>query len=625
MKRKTSNYKLLLTFCLLILFPLVRVLAGDNLDGGIKPFRIIIVIGDQWGDPMGYMVERPGSATVFPGMEESPSTPEEHPADFHHLCVLLKSWGIPFDIVRLDQQFLDRYMFLDMYDKPKYGTIIWSVNRTDRLLHPDYSIIEEMVEDYGIGLIALSDRITQPEIQSLLGLQYSGSSESSTPITVKPGHFLSRGLASPFVNERASDMQQQRVSISEGTVAVLEQGSLAQASAKTSVSGGHTVWLGGDHDNMFHSQGMRTLLRRAITWTVGYNLYKTWENDIVMVMDDPGMAANAYLKTWQFPVLSEEAIGKHLVQPLLENNAVLNINFTPAFVNDSKRRLEPTWKQVFTDEFGEEQDYVSSKRGYDRGVELGVFGVMCHGLTHMQPDLVSEPGWYGTSVEGEKAEVGWYQEFRDNRRHKEIPAAEQLWRMETGKRWIEEQFEVTPLQICPGGSAFSPSYFNNSMKLAARAGFGWFGWRNGYLGKDLVINGWQFFGTPESPLFVGSLPDAHDFGISYNPGAFATIFEKYPQGMFININEFIGYLHASNAGIWDRENNRIVLTVGYDPHYCRHFETHPSIWNLEISDWLSARTDKTPVISINGKPLVVEGSKIEIPRGTGSHEIRIEF
>jgi hypothetical protein len=622
---KNRHHKLIITCCLLILLPVSGMKAGGNLAGLIKPFRVLIVIGDQWGDPMGYMVERPGSAVGYPGMEESPGAPAEHPADFHHLCVMLKSWGIPFDIVRLDQQFLDRYMFLDMYDKPKYGTIIWSVNQTDRLLHPDYSIVTEMVQDYGIGLIALSDRITRPELQSLLGLQYIGNTKGTVPITVKQGHFLSGGLASPFVFESGSDMQLQQVSLSGGTAVILEQGNWPQATARRSSSGGYTVWIGGDHNSMFHSQGMRTLLRRAITWTVGYNLYKTWENDIVMIMDDPGMAANAYLKTWQFPVLSEEIIEKYLIQTLLEHNAVLNINFTPGFVNDSKRRLEPTWKQRFTDEFGVEQDYVSSKRGYDKGVKLGVFGVMCHGLTHMQPDLVSEPGWFGSSIEGEKAEVGWYQEFRDNRRQKEIPAAEQLWRMTTGKTWIEEQFGITPLQICPGGSAFSHSYFNNSMKLAARAGFGWFGWRNGYLGKDLVINGWQFFGTSESPEFVGSPPDAHDFGISVNPSAFATIFGKYPRGRFISINEFIGYLHAGNAGMWDPSNNRLVLTVGYDPHYCRHFETHPSFWNLEFSDWLTDKSGKTPVIRVNGKPVIAEGLKIEIPEGTGLHEINVEF
>lgn len=624
MIREITYQKLVITYCLFIIFSVFETNARDIQQDLIKPFRVLVVIGDQWNDPGGYMVEMPGRSGELSGSDAP--VEETGASDFHHLCVLLKSWGIPFDIVRLDQQFLDRYMFLDMYDKPKYGTIIWSVNRTDKLLNPDYSIVTEMVKDYGTGLIALSDRITQPEIQSLLGLQYVGSSESNTPITVKANHFLTGGLSSPFVHERGTmNMQQPQVKLSAGTITILEQGTWPQATARQFSSGGHTAWIGHEADNMFYYQGMRTLLRRAITWTLGYNLYKTWENDIIMIMDDPGMSANAYLKSWQFQSLPEETIDKYLIRSLLEHNAVLNINFTPGFVNDSKRRLEPTWTQRFTDGFGVEHDYVSSKKGYDRGVELGVFGVMCHGLTHMQPDLVSEPGWYGSSLDEEKAEVGWYQEFRDNRRQKEIPAAEQLWRMKTSKRWIEEQFGVTPLQFCPGGSAFSPSYFNNTLRIAARAGFGWFGWRNGYLGKDMVINNWQFFGTSESPLFVGSPPDAHDYGIAVNPAAFATIFEKYPEGRFISINEFIGYLHSDNSGIWDPSNDKLTITINYDPHYCRHFDKHASHWHLEFSDWLSDKAVKSPVIWVNGESIVLEGNKIEIPPGKGSHNIVVEF
>ena len=149
-------------------------------------------------------------------------------------------------------------MFPDMYDKPKYGTIIWSVNRTDKLLNQDYSIVTEEVKDHGTGLIALSDRISQPEIQSL-------------------------------------NLQQPQVLLTEGTVTILEQGSWLQSTARQFYSGGNTVWIGLDTDNLVCYQQMRTLLRRAITWTLGYNLYKAWENYIIMIMDDPGMSVNAYL------------------------------------------------------------------------------------------------------------------------------------------------------------------------------------------------------------------------------------------------------------------------------------------------------------------------------------------
>ena len=88
--------------------------------------------------------------------------------------VLLKSWSIPFDVVRLDQQFLNRYMFLNMDNSPRYGTIIWNVKRSEKLLLANYEIITEMVKDCGIGLIALSDRIDQPAIQELLRISLPG-------------------------------------------------------------------------------------------------------------------------------------------------------------------------------------------------------------------------------------------------------------------------------------------------------------------------------------------------------------------------------------------------------------------------------------------------------------------
>ena len=49
-----------------------------------------------------------------------------------------------------------------------------------------------MVEDHGIGLIALSDRIIQAEIQSLLGLKYIGSWESNAEMETGWGAFYYR-------------------------------------------------------------------------------------------------------------------------------------------------------------------------------------------------------------------------------------------------------------------------------------------------------------------------------------------------------------------------------------------------------------------------------------------------
>ena len=491
----------------------------------------------------------------------------------------------------------------------------------------DYSIVAEMVKEYGIGLIALSNHISQPEILNVLGLKYTGIRENNAALKVNGKHFMTEDLSSPFLVDSGTNanMERQQVEILEGTVTIVEQGSSPQVTVKEYPSGGYVVWIGNDYDYMFYFQSLRTLLRRAITWTIGYNLYKTWDNDILMIMDDPGGASSVWLKSWHYPQPSEEIIEKYLINPLLKHNAVLNINFTPGFVNDAKRRLEPTWNENFIDGYGTKQDFVSSKRGYYKGVKLGVFEVMYHGLTHMQPDLDSEPGWYGTPLDKEKAEGGWYKEFGDTRRNKEIYAAEQLWRMKTGKEWLTEQFGVTPLQFCAGGGGISISYFNNTTKLAGQAGFGWCGHETGYLGTDIAIIGWNFFGTPESPLIVRSLPDGHDRGISSEPEKFATIFDRYPKGRFMSINEFIGYIHAGNSGNWSKEMDKLTITLDYDPHYCKYFETHSSNWNLEFSDWLVKEMGEVSSVIIDGKTVNRIVRKVEIPQGIGKHNIEVEF
>ena len=140
-------------------------------------------------------------------------------------------------------------------------------------------------------MIAISDRISQTEIQSVLGLKYIGSWESNSQLIKSKGdHFITRGLSSPFQIDSGivAHLQRQQVELLDGTTAIVEQGSYPQVTIKENPSGSHLVWIGNDHNCLFYFQDMRTLLRRAITWTIGYNIYKTWDNDIIMIMDDPG-------------------------------------------------------------------------------------------------------------------------------------------------------------------------------------------------------------------------------------------------------------------------------------------------------------------------------------------------
>ena len=53
-----------------------------------KPYRVLVIIGDQWTDPMSYHID--------------PSRVEG--TDFLDVVNMLKIWGVPFDVLRLDEQ-----------------------------------------------------------------------------------------------------------------------------------------------------------------------------------------------------------------------------------------------------------------------------------------------------------------------------------------------------------------------------------------------------------------------------------------------------------------------------------------------------------------------------------------
>ena len=404
---------------------------------------VALVVGDQFRDPLSYMVEVKPIEGAFSGNEREPEV--FYPSDFYHLVILLKSWSIPFDIYRLDQQFLDINMFIGPDDRPKYGTIIWAVNESESLLHPDLSIISEMLNRYNMGFIATGNRITQPEIGELLGIRYRGewSKDGTDMVISKRKHFIGRGLEEPLNQEGSKDVKRVHVDLVDAEV-IASHGDLPMVTARELPSGSRLVWFGGDPDKMFSYQPVRTMFRNAITWTGGWLLYKTWENTAVMWIDDFGSAQNAWLEHWHYPALRDEQITRYLIEPLQAHKAVLNINMCAGFVNEEKRRTEPSFTQVFTDAFGTMHDYTSTKEGLDRGLAAGVFSMQCHGLTHMQPDLVSPPTWYGADLYKEKAEVGWYREFGDIRRQKEIPAAEQIFLMKTAQEWTRYQFGYSP-------------------------------------------------------------------------------------------------------------------------------------------------------------------------------------
>ena len=67
-------------------------------DMEIKPYRVALVIGDQWDDTAGFLVNVP---STLPEDQYSDSFVS---SDFSSLIIMFKSWGVPFDIIRLDQE-----------------------------------------------------------------------------------------------------------------------------------------------------------------------------------------------------------------------------------------------------------------------------------------------------------------------------------------------------------------------------------------------------------------------------------------------------------------------------------------------------------------------------------------
>lgn len=572
----------------------------------LKPYRVLIVISNQWKDPRSFLVSGGG--------------------EFQTIVTMFKSWGIPFDILRLDQTLMDPNHFTDFSGHPRYGAILWDVP-DENISDMDQALVSDAVQKLHISLIAIGDRIRQPMIQQLLGVHYKSEHMNSAHPMIQGDSFVLRGLPVDLREHGQGPdvIAMRRVQVDVKDAKVLAQaGGAPQITERVISSDTRAIWIGGDIDQMLLYQPLRTALRRAVTEAIGYSLEKAWTKTVILTMDDMGNAQNAWLEHWHYPALTQEQIRHSLLEPLQAHHAVLSLNIVPGFVDDAKRRIVPTWKQQFTDEFGTKQDYVSTKKGLDEGVAAGELEIESHGWTHMQPDLSSPPGpWWGAPLMDERAEVGWYREFYDVRRDREIPAAEQKFHMQQSADWIEKEFGQFPLEFSTGGNGVSRSPDNNTWRLAAEAGYGYYG---GYLGHDLAVEGRadstaDFGGSDDVPLLLPAPPDGHDRGIAHDPEGFAKVFDRYPGYIFTGLDEYIGYQHASittgeNSGAPD-------LTVSYDPHYCRALIAKPSSWEFIVADW-SRPAFESSQLWVDGRnlgPVKQESTTIQFQRGSQTHVV----
>jgi hypothetical protein len=574
----------------------------------LKPYRVLIVISDQWKDPRSFMVSGGG--------------------EFQTIVTMFKSWGIPFDILRLDQTLMDPNQFTDFSGRARYGAILWDVP-DDNISETDQGIVADAVQMLHISLIAIGDRIRQPVIQRLLGIHYKNQHMNSAHPMVTAPSFVLRGLPADLHQQGPDVISMRRVQVDvTGAKILAEAGGVPQVTEKEITDDTRAIWIGGDIDQMLLYQPLRTALRRAVTEAIGYALTKSWTKTIVLTMDDMGNAQNAWLEHWHYPALTEEQIRHSLIEPLQAHHAVLSLNVVPGFVDDAQRRIVPTWQQQFTDSFGTKQDYISTKKGLDAGVALGVLEIESHGWTHMQPDLTSPPGpWWRSPLMDERAEVGWYREFYDVRRGREITAAEQKFHMQQSAEWIQQEFGQFPLEFSTGGNGVSRSPDNNTWRLAAEAGYGYYG---GYLGKDLAVEGRadsnaDFGGSDDVPLLLPAPPDGHDRGISHDPEGFAKVFDRYPGHLFTGLDEYVGYQHADTGTTSAKAFKGLTLTVFYDPHYCRALISKPSSWNFEIADWLrpSLESSQIWVDGKNSGSVKNETTAVEFQAGSQTHALEL--
>ncbi len=572
---------------------------------GALPYRFLLAVGDQWKDPASRLIEAGG--------------------EFPVLVTLLKTWGLPFDILRLDQQRFDRYYLMDRQGRPRYGTIIWDA-RADVGEPRDLALLTTLVKDHGVGLVVLGDTVATPQVAIQAGLQYVGEYRSEEGLAFSEGHFVTRGLAGREGEFPGSQAFGSRVSTREATV-VVNRGSMPFLTVREVPGGGRVVWLDAHRASArIGVQILRDLFKRSLVWAQGYALYAEYPKSILLFMDDFGTSDRSYLPYWHYRTLNEDDIRQGMIEPLQRHRAVLMMDIITGYVDRKGRRIVSPWNQQVIDEIDGKtfHDYVSAKRGLDAGQRAGVLEIQCHGYTHMLPDLESPPGPFWTVPMDANVPHGFDEEFGDNLRKKDVPALTQRFLMERGLEYLREDFGAVPLFVINGGSGKSLSYPHHSARLAAEMGFG-LGHFNAvwYLGSDLALameqvvhSGSWAHDRPLPPRDLAWTIDApqflifHDRDVSLDATAVERLLTSLgPDIRYMTANEYSGYLHAR---VESDTGTPGVLALHYDDHYCRYFADHASTWVLHLSD-------ETRQALKNSTP---EKRAVTIPKGTGRHMVR---
>lgn len=577
--------------------------------GAKPPYRFLLVVSDQWKDSASYVIE---------GGDE-----------FAILAALLKTWGLPFDILRLDQQRFDRYHLLDREGRPRHGTIIWDAGPGD-LDGKGVELLDALVREQGVSLVALGDTIAAPQVAALAGLEYVSEYALATDVAIAREHFITRELRGREKEFLGNGGRQRGDKVNvRGATVLVNRGALPFLAVRELDQGGRVAWIDAHRASAQVARPIvRDLFRRCLIWAQGYALYTEYPRSIVLEMHDAGASDKTFLQYWHYRNLTEQEIRDRLIAPLKRHNARLAQVVNTGYVDRKTQRVLNPWKQErVVDELDGKtvHDYTSLKRGLDAGQREGVFEIQSHGWTHMLPDLDSPPGPFWSAPLDGVATLGWDNEFGDRIRKREIPAAVQKFHMERSIEYLQSDFGVTPLFIRPGGGEYSRTHANHTGRIAAQVGFGLARLSSPYyLGRDLVIAlgpvvpyiGWSHGRqlrasdvpwTADGPVFLAF----HDRDVALDPTAAERLLASLGDGVrYMTPEEYCGYLHAEVEGGLTAEDG-LSLTVRSDPHYCRYFASRESVWTLHLADE-TRRSLKRPV---------PEKRTIRVPAGLGAHAV----
>jgi hypothetical protein len=599
-----------------------------------KPYRVLLVV-ERWNDPSGVLVDSQAD-------------------DFQPVAALLKAWLVPFDILRVDRQRLDASHLFERPGKARYGLIVWLADLAS-YENQDLRALGEAVRA-GTSFLAAGSRVLHPVLEELLGLKFKEVYTSVEPFRVTRPHFITRELAGKKMDPLKlwTLDTDNRLWVEAQTAEVLIAQEQHPAMTIRSVGGeSSAIWMGVQRTaSLRDSLYWRGLFQRSLVWALGYLVLPDidYQNRVILVLDDWGSTEKTLHASWRYPTLTEEQIQQRLIAPLKTRQEVAVATTVSGFLDRKTKRVVSPWTQKFTDSFGVLQDSPSTHKGLQAGVKAGVLEVQSHGWTHMQPDLDSPPGpWWTADLAGEASAWGWFTEFEDSRRGKEIPAAVQLFHMKQSREHLRQDFGQAPLLLALPGGAWSKSYANHTPRLAAQAGFGitYAGGRAFYLDRRLVLDlagvareilhGTQnlfpfpperWVAHPDGPLYLAG----HDRDLALEPGYVEWFFSALPaDARTMSMNHYVAVLHtvveSSVSSSWQ-------LTFDFDPEYCVYFSNHASSWKLLLSDpmverlkarTLSVTVDSQGISSIKPSELAEQAIVINIPKGLGKHVWKLDL